>query len=261
MALITKRRTLPIKKLVLSLKNVRELASIICDEYEKEKATGNVSASVRFAVNCTDNYFYESEDIAILDDDSDINRQKTESIRINFQSGKERAITLQLKHGNGESDNFIDVAGDDNMWVNGINGRFNDQLKSFRPQQPFLIQFQTRLRWFCFILSTLAFGFVADLINRNTENYTRFWTQAFNNPWDDGIAYLIAAIFLGGGIGIGILNSILQKATELWPSIELQIGPEHLQTEKQKRTTYYSLFTLFIFPIILFVLSLLVSSK
>jgi hypothetical protein len=255
-ALITERRTTPISNVVLSLKDARDLASVIWEEHEKDP----LFSSVRFVVNCSGNYLYESEDIVILDDDSVITRRKVDKIQINYQSGKEKAITLELKHGNDDEDNFIDVSGNDNMWVNGINGKFDERMKLFKPQQPLLLKHQARIRWFSFIAFSISFGFVVDMLSQGEENYTRYWIYAYNDPWGYGIGYLFVAMIMGALFGLPSIQYFIEKAENLWPSVELQIGPEHLQVEKQKRSTGLLWFSVFILPVILFVLSLIFSS-
>lgn len=250
-----------IQNKVFTLKNVRDLAVIIWEEYLKiddEIRCNSLAVSIGFTVHSFDHSSFTSANISIFNNDSIISKRRISSLEITFKDSRNenwKEIKFVLKHGNDDTDsnNYFEVVGNDNLWVNGIIGKFNEILTIIPNQYP-IPKYQNIARLVFFSFTTYLFGAAVDLINRNNDNFVSYW------QWiglGDFIGKIVLAFFIGSLIGLGIIEKVIKYAHNFCPSIELQIAPDHLQTEKKKRKLLGVLITAFAIPVILTIISII----
>lgn len=248
--LIRESRIYTISEKILELPHIRELAVIIWGEYQKFKILDS-ETEIGFSVKCFDRSHYQSSNISIFDDHSIINKKRIKSVSISL-TGR-HSISLHIRHGNSLESTF-DVSGDDNMWVNGVTGKLNESLDGIPDQKSYLQQSgsQIGMAFFIFIVLTIVVTKALDILNRGDSDYSSFWSiSIIPNVHSWSIAGFITWGILGGILAIGIVGKIQEYAKKLWPSIELQIGPEHKRSEKRQRDFYFLLTSVIIIPLLM----------
>jgi hypothetical protein len=169
-----------------------------------------------------------------------------------YQAGSH--IEVELDHGNSEGPwrNKVIVKGTDSIWVNGVIRTIQEILEGFTPQNTFV----RRRRVLLTILSALGIGLVFMHVltlslsfipiepSSDLPNFTAFAAQ---HPFAARIVvYLFFGVF--GSLPGGILTDKLQS---FWPSVELQIGPEHKFAEKRRRIWLLGSITVGLVPLCL----------
>ena len=274
---VRESQVLNIDQKAFSLAHIRDLAAIIWDFYSKDElrprsevqkkigASTPPLVSINFFIKSFDNSTFNSEHIAILDDDSVINKQRIKQVKVTYNSATVKNITLELNHGNPDEDDpnpsYVDVSGYESVWVKGVIGEFNSTLAAIPGQNNFLKKNKRAINYTFVILGTILFGFVIDLTNKGSEDFTPYWPSLFYDfNMEDLIGAVIVALLFGGLFGGFIAGKINSKVDIFWPSIELQVGPRHLQYEKKKRWLWGIIITLIIIPLIVSIVSAFITS-
>lgn len=260
MSQISESRVLNIEEKIFTLHNIRDLARCIWEDYlsskkiedqqyEEERVPG--LPKIKFFIKCFDNSSFESINIDILNDDSVINRKRIKQIKISYEYIGSKNIKLELNHGNNDKQNsnssYINVSGDESLWVNGTLSNLNELLSSFPPQNGFLNKYKSWITGSIFVIGTLSFGFLIDL--QEDGAYSPYWSKfLLNFSWNALFGQMFVGIF-GGAVLVAYSSPIITKYINLlWPSVELQIGPDHKQIEKRKRRASWLILTVFILP-------------
>ncbi len=262
---IKESKPLTISDKVLSLENVRDLANIIWDQYLKHNnstdSDTNTSkdTSIIFSVQAAEGNSYVSDDISIFNDDSAINFKKINSIEINFEHHDLAGIKLSLHHGNKDDDDDFSsgilVTGDDDMWVNGIIGKFQDVLSTIPEQYP-IRRYKRIISWGFVLFTMYLIGPGLDLLNEGSDNYVPLWTWG---GWGKFISAIFVALLFGGMIAAFFIGRIFESVETICPLIELQIGPNHMMTERKKRKQVGIFITALLIPVVLAIASVLFS--
>lgn len=252
-AAIRENRNVRIYEKVITLDNVRELARMVWKEYNEDK--NEKEKQFEIAVICEDDTSFKSDSLEILDKERVINIRRVICIKIYYKSGNNRKIEIELRHGNDEGGSFLNVTGDEEMWVTGILGSLKDRIRYYKSQDSFILKNLILVRIAFFASGTYCTGPLVDLINSDIKNYIPYWKTAIQST-DSFFSSLTGALILGGLVlGLLISEAIIKKSRQLWPSIEMQIGPEHRMTEKKRRWNLFVITTVLIIPIILSLIS------
>jgi hypothetical protein len=249
MSTITESRIYPIKEKIFTLENIREIAIIICQAGLEE--VDNLNAQTIFTIKCFDNTVYTSNDISIINMDSVISKKRIESIQLEVTG--ERKITFFLRHGVpigtlAENNSYMSIAGTDNFWVNGLLGKINEQLANIENQETFVHKWSKPIKWLFMLSTFFLWCRFEDWYYRNTKGYVQVWKAiVINHNWN----YLFELIFFGCGGGFLLIIMIYSEFDKLFPSIELQTGPEHFKLEKHKRTLYLFYITVLVIPLLI----------
>lgn len=216
---------------------IRELATIIQDEVNSLSEKESENVYIVYSVDIIDDASYESQSKEIYEA-SIIKSRAMKKVVMRFNTASNsKNIEVQIVHSveNDQSDNFILVSGDDSNWVNGILARIHKVISSAQPQPKYFDQFVALFFW--------GFIFIPNIV------YFRLCYKWIQNLEND----LIRIFFL---IGAPILlfvasGKISEYIKGLYPSIELQTGPEYLQIPKRKRRIISLLLVVIICPIII----------
>lgn len=246
---IRETRELKIKERVITLENVLCLAKIL--ENERQRVSDEAATELTFTASCTDSSSFSSQEPALFEKDSPLSKKRVGHIQMEFRHYKTMSrITIGLAHGNGSWRNDVTISGTDSTWVNGTLKAIEETIDSFTPQNTFLYQNEKTLRIvFSLGLGSLYF-WMASLIPTAPSAEMPGWAIKLNLVLSAiPLGYYLfkyAMAFLVGWLPSEILYN---KLKDWWPSVELQIGPEHTLTEKQRRKWIASAFIFGVFPL------------
>src|SRR5690606_27722614 len=148
---------------------------------------------------------------------------------------------------------------------------FSDYLKSLKPQTNYYIEYRRPLQhltrlgvsWLMtlVLLSTVnAFGpyFLGDIQPiDNPPQWLKAFASVILNPPFFFLFYSLLAYFQGGLFA----DALFRKIDKLWPSIELNFGPDHLnQTKLARQAVGYAL-SIVIIPAALSLIFFLISPR
>lgn len=233
--IIREKRRLTFNFKRITPKIVRNLSSIL--EQEVKEASDKNEYYILYSVD-TQKSSYESQSTIIFNEDQTIENQIVKKINMRFYTlDYSKNIEIQIVHSlkDEKFENFIMVSGDESTWVNGILGRLSDILNDAENQSKFYFQYGGLVLfavWLLFIIECFRL-FTFDKINSTLAQF------------------LMLGIPLTMMLGAFKLHDYLEK---VWPSIELQTGPNHFQFASQKRSKIKWLMATILIPILLAVL-------
>lgn len=260
---IRQNRLIPIENRIIKLTHLKELAEILEKEYNLA-LKDNLNAELLFSVKCFEPSSYESEGVDIFNENSIINKKRIQSVTMRFKDGKQKGVVIRLNHGwkiiddERYLDSDIEVTGSDQFWVSGIIDKLSELIKAMPPQQSFLLENKRLINWSVLCLGIICFGFTLNVFDSNpSEGVLPFWQQAFSSF----LAFVghILLMILPASFFLMFISSIMDKAYDLWPSIELQVGPEHTYIEKRRRNLLLYLSSTILIPVILAIITAFVS--
>lgn len=248
---INESRKLKITERIFTRQNIESLAKVIANQ--ATLAQHSKDARILFSAYSRDNSTFSSKDLSLFDDESLIFVKDIERIRLKFNSySAESSIDIELTHGNSSYGNQVVVEGTDSHWVNGTLKQIEELIQSFSPQESFFIKYETAVQ----IILALGIG----ILYQRLLNFIPVSPPSGPRPdWAIRVNTLITAIPYGYKI-VSYLPALVggwfpakfaySKLRNLWPLIELQIGPEHYQIEKSRRKAFAAFIALGIAPIL-----------
>ena len=234
--MIIEQRVLTIRERIITLKDVQYLANIVYGEYES--VADDTRRDLVLSGTCTDGSSFSGADIAVFSDDSPLSRKRVNLITMDFHHYTTKArIEINLSHGNSDWHNYVKVSGVDSKWVNGTIRLIEEALDSFTPQNRFLYRNDLALKsLFALGIGTLFVVLIQLMSPVTSSSNNPKWIIHLNHVLKEFpfliyvINYAIAYL-----VGFSPARLLYDKLLELWPSVELQIGPEYRLTEKQRR--------------------------
>lgn len=246
-------RKLQIRDKIFKVDDLKRLASVLEDQSALAK-NKEQHYSISYELHFSDDTIVESRTFSILEDDILFTSKRPLLIQFLYHNNDlNKRISLSLDHGDFPYRNSIIVSGQESEWVNDVFARLNTILQGVTPQESFVNRHPTLL------LNIIALGvgtFGYNLINIIMDYTTiNFDLAKHIAPIQEGSFLHSLSLIIRSHIwffyGIGwILKWFLGFAwgafevrrwfLDLWPSIELDIGPEHLKIEKNKRKKVYA---------------------
>lgn len=252
---IRESRYAKIENKVVTLEGVHRLAQVINAEYLKTKLASQ-HASISFMAKCFDNSSFESEDVSLFSSDSVLNSKRIASFEISYYCYDVNAyVKIDLAHGDSSYGNSITITGTESTWVNGIMKKLEEIVNSFRPQNRFV----KNHRFFVNSVLALSLGVVFTWIIRwvvsifppepttNISQWEKLLSEIFERV---PIVRVVFRCLIGYPVGYFPALFITDKLSSLWPSIEIQVGPEHTFIEKKRRNWVISVILLGILPLL-----------
>lgn len=189
-----------------------------------------------------------AEDAAVFDNDV-LDSQKSISIQLKYENyAVGKAIRVDLAAGHAFKQSDFTVSGDDTSWV---DARFAELERIFAAVKP---QSTIAHKYRFLVITPLAAAL----------GYTFLFLYSFVIPkiqlaapaWLDYVVahdalrglFILGLSCLVGWIPATIVEGWVEK---LWPSIEFDFGPEHLNQEKNIRFRLGVVFSLLVIPIFL----------
>lgn len=251
MAKIRESRFASIENKIVTLQDTHRLAQILFDEDTTSKRNGQDS-SISFMARCVDNSSFESEDYNIFNTESFLSRKRVLSVSMTFHRYEDNSyINIELHHGN-YGDNSITVRGTESTWVNGMTSKLSEIVDSYKPQNIFVRKHPHILNTILALGYGTVFVWIIFLIPSNPIKNVPEWIRLLRELFDK--APIIRTLLRYAiGIPIGFFPASLTriKLLELWPKVEIQVGPEHLLIEKRRRYWLTTIFMTGILPLLL----------
>lgn len=238
---------------IIQKNHIQQIAKLIWLEYDNLQSS-SISKEFKVHIKCFDRFSYTADTLEIFNDDSEIYKERLKSIEIVSSCDDKLFIKLRLNHGQMLvddkylSDSDIEIGGSDIAKIHDLQVRILQEVQSIPPQDNVIENSSRFIAPSVFIIAALSFGFAVDIYNRGAKNTTPYWREAFND-FGNLFAYsLLPAIC--GAVFLSIYNSYSERSLEIWPNVELHIGPEHLRPEVKKRKKIILFFTIVILPLL-----------
>lgn len=250
METIVEHRQVYIRDKVVGLRSIQALARFVIAQADDIPSEDREKVDLTLVARCEDGSSFQSDDISIFADDSRVWQRRVThfSATYSFYPSKAR-IEISVK--NGADQALIAVSGRNRIWVAGTLESLVGIFGSFPPQENFYLKHRRLMNFLVamgigsilmFLLSLLSVSsseakepedlrWLVDAMNRFPIiqyffKYTLTWFLGW--PWTDNITRYFSL---------------------LWPSIELQVGPDHLLIEKRRRKLYGGIFLLGVLPL------------
>jgi hypothetical protein len=236
-------RTFKIENRIFTIQNVKKIAAKFESEYQSAKAKQH-HATVRFLVLCKDGSLYESEDSKIFDD-SVISSKKVQVFNFSFTDYEEdKNMRIELEHGNDSYRNSFVVSGKDSDWVNGTLNSLQVFIESATPQSTWFKRLKVVFTLLLSFLIGISLVALLGVIGRKLAS------KSFINPFR---LMMEEPNLIWGSLFIGYFPAffITDFFNNLWPKVEIQVGPGYTFLEKNKRKLLFGLITILVLPIIL----------
>lgn len=238
----TEQRLVTIDNKIITLANVRALANELHSIYKRK---GKDSAKkLDIEVYCAENVVFTSADAHIFSEDSPLVSKRVWFIEMGlFLVEPSKAVKIKLMHSPSKPyENTIIVTGDDSNWVNGTLKKLEEIVDSFEPQNTFIKRFQIPLLFIFDLTLGLAIFNAINLILGwlfpIPQGFTLSGAAVSFLKTNRNIVlflYYLITLSLVMWIGKGPAARLMAWLVGLFPSVELQIGPEHKLSEKRRR--------------------------
>ncbi|MEY6433462.1 hypothetical protein ABC977_13735 [Thioalkalicoccus limnaeus] len=253
---IKESRKISISERVFGLSDIVRVARLFESELqalrdaEKLEYSNGSAVSLKFVVEIVDGSQFESESIALFDNDAVVSERRVKRIEIELTDYEaQKSARLSITHGDylGSLNELI-VSGYDNTWVNGITRKLEQAIGGARTQSSFVKKYCEGLR----LLLAFPLGYVVVYVVAKAFAFLAPTPEkgVAENEW--ALAHPELVMFLAWllvfAFGYFPAELLVWKLRSLWPSIELQIGPEHSLLEMQRRLWIWSAITAFFFP-------------
>lgn len=250
---IKEARSLPVTNKIITLENAFKLAEAI--QTIGHSANGCREVILRCKAECADNSKYESASIELFAPASPLARKRVRSIRLSVDClGSNAGASISLEHGEWPWSHFnmIEVHGLDPHWVNGNVTVLSELLDSFKPQNAFVRNYKAPIEAaFALSIGIIILFFLRHLVaplvgvQFNAKSSGAIDSLARNSPLLLGVAKYSLCYFFG----LLPADGLYKKLSNLWPAIEIQIGPEHTQVEKKRRIWVSTVFLVGVAPL------------
>lgn len=218
------------------------------------------------------------DDVSYQIDDGDLDEvrpflkeKKINSLSATYaQLGGDNRLKVEI-HTTEYRSSYVTITSADKSWFNNNRAEFSDYLKSLKPQTNYYIEHRrpllhlTRLGvgWLMILVllsAVNAFGpyFLGDIQPiDNPPQWLKAFASVILNPLFFFLFYSLLAYFQGGLFA----DALFRKIDKLWPSIELNFGPDHLnQTKLARQAVGYAL-SIVIIPAALSLIFFLISPR
>ena len=228
--------SISVRNVILYTESIRELASLAFDviaQIHLQPGEAEQKPVVRMvALGPT---VYKGSTLSMLEPGGPLDSKRIESLSITYGYWGDSQFTrfsLKLQHTARSSDeSSLDVSSIDPTWVAAALRRFEDRIKLLPPRRR-VSKLQeygaAAVIWVSFGLLGAGLGFLVATIGR-TQRHGQFdW-----NPVAVAFGAVLFGVCLFGGELAGFWAA--EKLPSLYPSVEIQTGPEHLNVEKRRR--------------------------
>jgi hypothetical protein len=232
---------------VVALASVRSLARFLEREFDALKGTAPYPGWTEFSVTCSDGSSYQSPSADLFEEESPIVRKRVRSISLALRHTDTNA-TVQITLRNGAESAIIEVRGSNTKWVNGVMKELEERFSAFPLQESILSRNRLMFRWLLAFSLGFSMWHLLDLFITPTAS------TAPPAGWFVALSQIPGALHVltYGWLTLAmypLAGLVLTTALKLWPSIEIQIGPDHTFVEKRRRRAIALVFTVVLLPI------------
>ena len=246
--MIQETRQLTLSFKVVRLEDLRAFATIAFEEFQRCKQEDKY-ASFSIRVVCENDTVFTGSDLELFEATSPILNHRVTSIKIDTRSSSERyRIDMTFAHGSYSHTNYIQISGDNSLWVNGVLAKFHDVVNRITPQTRFF----DRYFWLVWVLLSLGIGlllfhpFIRFVALVTTPTTPSKLDLAINKS---EFLQWVAKVIFSLVLGFYPAGFLAAKLRSLWPVVELQVGPEHAFIERKRRLWVANAMALAIVPL------------
>ena len=228
------KKTYEISGVVVKPENIRELANIIHKEYAK-KSNKDKHTTIEYILKSCDNTQYESENKDIFLQGSFLDSKRIIAIEMDYHNFKDdERISIEIEHSIRSRfiiGNVVTVSGHNEIWVNGVIKSIESCVSSWKKQ----IEWPYQFKWPLIILFAIGIGLLyLNFLEFMFKYVVILQTVSPKPEWVISFRPVLMFIYYLAGFGFGYMPAtyILSKICELYPNLELDTGPEHLNKEK-----------------------------
>lgn len=268
-------RTYTIENKVFEPNHIKNLARLFQEEYNSS-TTGKSEYSIKerniglnFHLKCIEPISFESDSEELFKDNSKAYTKRIKTIEMHFKEGNEKRIKLVIQHGDDydkttktyNNTSYLEVSGKNEMWVNGMLSKLMDYLQSVPTQKRGILNYdQIMFYGLCLLGGYLTIIGISLNMCRNDANYYLKDLLKTDGLLVVSIMIIILSLFPGVLFAIPIHNWIERIKHNVFPSIELLLGPEHLLVSKIKKRRIIYVWTVIVLPIIISILCNIVTN-
>ena len=249
---ITQSTRFSFSRKVVTIDDIRRLAAFI-EQIPKDRRISADSSRIEttYSVTCFDGTEFESKAASIFDDESPIITKRVRSLNMTaYEFPPGVRVHLELTHGHQwfSTDSYLAIQGKDAVWVKGVLGQLRDIVDSFAPQNSLV----KRHKLLITSIFALGIGMIywwivsATHAEPSQEPPSRLAKALVSLP----LARFWLKYLLEYAMGFFPAFILVDKLSQLWPDIEIQIGPEHELREKGIRKWISGTVVLLIIPIL-----------
>lgn len=231
-------KELKISGVVVKPANIRELAKKVYEEYGSDKESDG--KNINFILRGIDGTQYESEDIEVFSDGGILDTRRIVAVEMTYSNyTDDKRISIKLEHDIKDYGwrNVIFVSGPDEVWVNGVIKHFEDAIVNWEKQ----VNWPYKYSWLLTIIFAIG-------INFPCSNILNFIIHLIKPESSVTLGPLFFSFFM---VGLLLALYIVDKLKELYPVVELRIGPEHTQLEVKRRRKLYAVISIVVIPLVI----------
>ena len=258
MAEIKESRLLNIHDKIINAADLYRLAKAVHTEYLEQEGDDHIL--VEFSATCDDSSVFESKSPDIFSQESVLISKRIISVSMKFSSyTKDCYLDIDISHGDSRSyyGNRVKVSGTDTKWVNGTIKLIEEIIVSFTPQHTFTKKYKSLIELtFALSIGAIIMRLLILILSSVPEATSSSADSSTLNRLVEKfpiIGYMIS-YFMFWFIGWFPASSLMSKLEILWPSVEIQAGPEHKLLEKKRRLWMTNAIIIGVIPIVLQVL-------
>jgi hypothetical protein len=206
-------------------------------ELSKELKTKSQSCA-QFNLTFKDDITLDSNDLSIFESGETTMFRKLMKVFLIFVAS-EGSIDLGFHHGNCKSCNKLTVSGSDRLWVSRTFTSLKEAIDSITPQNLFFSKFKWLTIPLILISSGMILGFILSGIisvfgysNSSAINFSKLLLKlkGSNTYW----TFMLWNIRLF--LGVLVTPFLYYQIGNVWPRIEIQVGPDHLNIAQRRRS-------------------------
>jgi hypothetical protein len=239
-----------IENKIVTLEGVSRLAHLVDEEFKRSRKNEHHSR-ISFSAVCADDSSFETEDAALFDSGSILGDKKVSSVSILYHDfDNDSDISIRFYHGSYSGSSFK-ISGRDSNWVSGIAKRLADIIGGFSPQNTFVKRHHlSTTLLFSLGIGAIIMNLIALIPVEPSPNPPQ-WAVSLRAAYEAvPLLRVLIKYFIGTVIGIFWADGITERLIELWPSIELQIGPEHTFLERKRRNFLITVGLVIVLPLL-----------
>ena len=250
-------RQITIRDRIFTMSDLQRVAALF-EKQPRSAEESNRFDSLKFLIRFSDDTSTESDSSNILTDSVVLGPARPVDIRFSFHNySLDLHLTFEIRHGDGTYGNVATIAAPDSTWVNDNFVALKESIDTAKPQTFWFRRHPTIL----LNLIALGVGSLIQLVITVFIDLFVAWSGASNlipplsETWRAIIVKFLPLLIIFQWlsrwlVGFGFAFDIRNWLFRLWPNIELDIGTEHLKTEKLQRNRLVAVITLIVLPII-----------
>jgi len=258
---VAETRRLAIWRKKFTKTDLRAFGAIFLNELEAARAVGR-RATVSFELRCDDGAEYSADDMRHFEDGAEVDIKRPKSIKFTFaDTASARWIDLSLRHGR-DQDGELRVSGEvgSRDWVVGLFTRLQERVAAAEPSESWFTK-HPKLTYHlmalgCGSVIILAVSFAISLgVTHGVVVLSD--TEVSGPPPPGSIRFVFSRMpalefglgwcvrWLLGGVAAPWIRDWILGA---WPTLDLDLGPQHLKLEQMRRNRIVAFFVLGVLP-------------